>query len=117
MKIIQFKKNATIAVLLKYRIDFWQSLEMPLIYWKVELKIRWMKNCVLVAACVGNDSVDPNNTFLTIKDAKLYFPVVTLTAAKDDQKLSKPISKGFERSVYWTEFKTKSENKKYDKWV
>ena len=30
---------------------------------------------------------------------------------KDNQKLSKALSKGFERSAYWNEFKTKSENK------
>ena len=34
----------------------------------------------------------------------------TLTA-KDNQILSKLLSKGFERSVYWNEYKTKSENK------
>ena len=32
-------KNATIAVLLKYLRNFWRSLEMPLINWKVELKL------------------------------------------------------------------------------
>ena len=36
--------------------------------------------------------------------------VVTLSA-KDNQKLSKRLSAGFERSIYWNEFKTKSENK------
>ena len=46
----------------------------------------------------------------TIKYTKLYVPVVTLSA-KDNQKLSKLFSKGFERSVYWNEFKTKSETK------
>ena len=35
--------------------------------------------------------------------------VVTLPA-RDNQKLSKRLSKGFERSVYWNEYKTKSEN-------
>ena len=46
----------------------------------------------------------------TIKDTKLYVPVVTLSG-KDNQKLSKLLSKGFERSVYWNEHKTKSQNK------
>ena len=40
----------------------------------------------------------------------LYVPVVTLPA-KDDQKLSELLSKGFERSVYWNGYKTKSHNK------
>ena len=48
--------------------------------------------------------------FLTIRDTKLYLPVVTLSA-KDNQKLSKRLSKRSERSVYWNEYKTKGENK------
>ena len=51
-------------------------------------------------------NVDSHNIIVTIKDTKLYVPVVTLSA-----KLSKLLSKGFERSVYWNENKTKSENK------
>ena len=43
-------------------------------------------------------------------NAKLYVPVVT-SSVRDNQKLSKLFSKGFARSVYWTEYKTKGENK------
>ena len=32
-------------------------------------------------------------------------------SARDNQKLLKLHSKGFERSVYWNEYKTKSDNK------
>ena len=46
-----------------------------------------------------------------MKDTKLYVPVITLSA-KDNQNLSKRLSKGLERSVYWNEYKTESENKK-----
>ena len=56
----------------------------------------------------GND--DDNNIIFTIKDTKLYVPVVTLSA-RDNQKLSKLLSEEFERSVYWNEDKTKSDNK------
>ena len=45
-----------------------------------------------------------------MKDTKLYMPVVTLSA-RGNQKLSKLLSKGSERSVYWNEYKTKFENK------
>ena len=51
-----------------------------------------------------------NNIVFTIKDTKLYVPAVTLSG-KDNKKLSKLLSKEFERSVYWNEYKTKSENK------
>ena len=37
---------------------------------------------------------------------KLLVPVVTLSI-KGNQKLSKILSKGFERSVYWNEYETK----------
>ena len=53
---------------------------------------------------------DSNNIIFTIKDAEVYVPVVTLSA-RDNQKLLKFLSKGFERSVYWNKYKTKGENK------
>ena len=56
-----------------------------------------------------NANVDSNNIIFTIKDTKLYVPVVTLSA-KDNKKLSKFLSKVFEKSVYRNEYKTKSEN-------
>ena len=52
---------------------------------------------------------DSDNVIFTIKDTKLYVPAVTLSS-RDNQKLSKILSKGFERSVYWKEYKTKNEN-------
>ena len=63
---------------------------MPLINCKVELKLKLMNHNVLHAN--GNDSadVDPNN--IICKGLEL-------------------LSKGFERSVYWNEYKRKKENK------
>ena len=54
---------------------------MPLINCKVELKLKWTKNCVLSAA--GNDNVnnndnDCNNITFTIKDTNLYAPVLII---------------------------------------
>ena len=103
-------KNATIAVPSKYLNGFWRSLEMPLINYRVELKFRWTKHCVLASAGVENDKADSNNIIFNIKDTILYVPVFTFLV-KDNQKLSKCFSKGFQRSVYWNEYKTKSENK------
>ena len=57
-----------------------------------------------------NASVDSNNIVFTIKDTKLHVPVVTLSA-KNNQKLSKLLSKGIESLVYWNDYKTQSENK------
>ena len=86
---------------------------MLLINCKVELKLKWTKCCVFSAGGTENnvnDNNNANNIIFNIKETKLYVPVVTLLA-RDNKKFSKLLSKGFERSVYWNEYKTKSENK------
>ena len=65
---------------------------MSLINCKIELSLKWYENCILSNA--GNAA-----TF-TITDTKLYVPIVTLKT-KDNTKLSKLLSEGFKRSVYW----------------
>ena len=72
------QKNATIAMPLKNLSNFWRSLTMPVINWKIELKLKWPKYCTLYAN--GNDVNDNdnvNNTVFTIKDTQLHVPVVT----------------------------------------
>ena len=112
-------KNVAIAVPLKYLSNFWRSLEMPLINCKIELKLKWTKYCVLSVGGNENDinnnnnnnnnnNDNNNNNIFTIKDTRLYVPVVTLSA-RDNQKLTKLLSIGLERSVYWNEYKTKSD--------
>ena len=85
---------------------------MPLSNCEIELKLKQKKYCIFSAN--GNDNVNgnehANNNIFTIKETKLYVPTVTLSA-RDNQKLSKLLSKAFERSVSWNEYKTKSENK------
>ena len=64
---------------------------------------------MIAAAISDNTNVNPNNIIFTIKNSKLYVPAIILSAA-DSQKLSKLLSKGFKRSMYWNNYKT-SENK------
>ena len=45
-----------------------------------------------------------NATTFAITDAKFYVPVVTLKI-EDNTKLSKLLSKGFKRSIYWNKYK------------
>ena len=63
---------------LKYLSNVWRFLGTPLINWKVEFKLKWTKYCVLSIG--GTDNVngnnDENNIIFTIKDTKLYVPVV-----------------------------------------
>ena len=83
---------------------------MPLINCKVELKLRWTKHCVLTVTANGNNNSNPDRIIFTIKNTKLYSLFVTLSEI-DNQELLKLLSRSFERSVYWNEYKTKSENK------
>ena len=72
-------KNIAIPVPLKYLGNFWRPVRMPLINCKIELKLRWTKRCVLLATGADNVDANSNNIILTIKDTKLYVPVVTLS--------------------------------------
>ena len=87
------------------------SREVPLNNCKVELKLKSTKFCVLSAAGTDNTDDNPNNIISSIKETKSYVPLVTLSA-KDNQKSLKLLIKGFARSVYLDEYKTKGEKKK-----
>ena len=92
------KNGVKIAVPLKYLSNFWRSLEMPLINCKVELSLNWIENYVLTTAANANKAI------FKITDAKIYVPIVTLSA-EDNAKLSKLLSEGFKRPVYWNKYK------------
>ena len=86
---------------------------MPLVNRRAELKLRWTRYCILSASGNKNninEDANVNNIIFTNKNKKIYVPVVTLSA-RDNQKLSKRLSKGFEGSVFWNEYKMKSDNK------
>ena len=106
------KNGVKIAVPLKYLSNFWRSLEIPLINYKVELSLRWTENCVLCGGENINDTgaVANAGTAATFKitDAKFYVPIVALSAV-DNAKLSNLLNEGFEISVYWNEYNVLSE--------
>ena len=104
MEQIEKKEGVKIIVPLKYLGNFWRSLEMPLINCKIELSLKWIENCILSSAGTAA-------TF-TITDTKLYVPVVTLKT-EDNTKLSKLLSEGFKRPIYWNEYKV-IPNKNYN---
>ena len=79
---------------------------MPLINCKIELSLKWIENCVLTTAPIGADAnaTGADSATFKITDAKLYVPIVTLSA-EDSVKLSKLLSEGFKRPIYWNEYK------------
>ena len=69
---------------------------MPLINCKFKLSLKWIENCILSSS--GTAAI------FKITDAKLYVTMVTLKT-KDNTKLSKLLSDGSKRSIYWNKYK------------
>ena len=99
------KRSVKVVVPLKYLSNFFRSLEMLLINCKIKLNLTWKKECVL-------SNQDGAAVFI-INDTKMYVPVVTLSK-EDDKGLIKQQNKGFQRSIYWNEYKTKEINENAD---
>ena len=97
--------NVKVVVPLKYLRNFSRSLEMPLINCKIKLNLTWKKECVL--------STGAGEAVFIINDTKLYVPVVTLSK-EDNKDFIEQRDKGFQRSIYWNEYKTKEINEDAD---
>ena len=97
--------NVKVVVPLKYLSNFFRSLEMPLINYKIKLNLTWKKECVL--------STDEGNAEFIVNNTKMYVPVVTLSKEINKDFIEQQ-NKGFQRSVYWNEYKTKELNEDAD---
>ena len=97
--------NVKVVVPLKYLSNFFRTLEMPLINCKIKLNLTWKKECVL--------STNISNALFIINDTKMYVPVVTLSK-EDNKDFIEQQNKGFQRSIYWNEYKTKEINENSD---
>ena len=99
------KRSLKVFVSLRYLSNFFRSLEMPLINCKIKLNLTWKKKCVL--------STDAGDAVFIINDTKMYVPVVTLSK-EDNKDFIEQQNKGFRRSIYWNEYKTKEINEDAD---
>ena len=99
------KRSVKVVVPLKYLSNFFRSLEMHLINCKIKLNLTWKKECVL--------STDVGDAVFIISDTKMYVPVVTLSK-EDNEDFIEQQNKGFQRSIYWNEYKTKEINENAD---
>ena len=95
------RRNVKVVVPLKYLSNFFRSLEMPLINCKIKLNLTRKKECVL--------STDAGTAVFIINDTKLYIPAVTLSK-EDNKDLIEQQNKGFQRPIYWNEYKTKEKD-------
>ena len=99
------KRSVKVVAPLEYLSNFFRSLEMPLINCKIKLNLAWKKECVL-------SNQDGAAVFI-INDTKMYVPVVTLSK-EDNKDFIEQQNKGFQRSIYWNEYKTKETNENAD---
>ena len=99
------KRNVKVVVRLKYLSNFFRSLEMPLINCKIKLNLTWKKECTL--------SNQAGDTVFIINDTKMYVPVVTLPKENNKDFIEQQ-NKGFQRSIYWNEYKTKEQTENAD---
>ena len=94
--------NVKLVVPLKYVSSFFRSLEMPLVNCKIDLELRWHKDCIISRV---NAAAGQAVSFM-ITNTKLYVPVVTLST-KDNNNLAKQLNDGFKRSIYWNQYVSK----------
>ena len=99
------RRTVKVVVPLKYLSNFFRSLEMPLINCKIKLNLTWKKECVL--------SNQAGAAIFIINDTKMYVPVVTLSK-EDNKDFIEQQNKGFQRSIYWNEYKTKEQTENAD---
>ena len=105
--------DVKIVVPLKYLSNDFRSLEMPLINCKIKLNLTWKKNRVLSTDAAAAAANAANNPVFIINDAKLYLPVVTLSK-EDNKDFIEQQNEGFQRSIYWNEYKTKEQTENAD---
>ena len=74
---------------------------MPLINCKIKLNLTWKKECVL--------STGAGEAVFIFNDTNMYVLVVTLSR-EDNKDFIEQQNKGFQRSIYWNEYKTKQQD-------
>ena len=94
--------NVKLVVPLKYVSNFFRSSEMPLVNCKIDLELTWHKDCMISSANAAAGQV----VSFMITNTKLYVPVVTLFT-KDNNNLTKLLSNGFKRTIYWNQYVSK----------
>ena len=86
-----------------------RTLEIPLIICEISIQLKWSRDCSLVAGFASNQ-----NGNVRITDAKSYVPVATLSI-QNNVKLLKQLESGFERTINWNKYVSKTTNQTRNK--
>ena len=79
-------------------MNFWKTLEMPLINCEINLILTWPSTCVIT------DSTGEGK--LAITDTNIYVPVV-ISSIQDNAKLLEQLKSGFKRTINWNKYQSK----------
>ena len=79
-------------------MNFWKTLEMPLINCEINLTLTWPSTCVIT------DSTGEGK--LAITDTNIYVPVV-ISSIQDNAKLLEQLKSGFKRTINWNKYQSK----------
>ena len=99
------KLNVKIVVPLKYLSNFFRSLEMPLINCKIKLNLTWKKNVYYQLMMMMLILIILIIILYSLSMIQKY----TFQLLLCQKKIIKILLKGFQRSIYWNEYKTKEQ--------
>ena len=99
------KLNVKIVVPLKYLSNFFRSLEMPLINCKIKLNLTWKKNVYYQLMMMMLILIILIIILYSLSMIQKY----TFQLLLRQKKIIKILLKGFQRSIYWNEYKTKEQ--------
>ena len=99
------KKDAGIAVPLRYLSNFWRAIKMPLTNCEVSLTLSWSRECVITSmgrrvVTNARKDISPAGPTFRVTNTKLYVPVFTLST-QDNNKLLEQLRTGFKRTIKW----------------
>ena len=104
---------------LKYLSNFWRTLDIPLINWKVSLTLTWSEKCIITSKATREADPDadsavaginnPTNATFEITDCKLYVPVVTLPSSAGNKPLEQ-LKTGFKRTNNRNKYRSEMSN-------
>ena len=79
---------------LRYLINFWKTLEMPLVNCEISLILTSSENCKLIYGSI--DDQVPN---FAITGTKFYVPIVTLSTQKNVKTI-----RSIKRAINWNKY-------------
>ena len=79
-------------VVLKYLCNFWRTIEIPLINYKINLSLSWSASRIIIYTNVVNQ-----NPMFEITKTKLYVPAITVST-QNNAKLLPQFKSGFTRT-------------------